>query len=59
MKTTPNSELATRLASLLVEQGLLTPASQERIAERIATGKMRQEDWRLEIEKVQDRGNSQ
>jgi len=57
--TTPSVELATRLASLLTEQGLLLPASRDRVTERIATGEMKQEDWRMEIEKARLQEDSQ
>ncbi len=57
--TTPSVELATRLARLLTEHGLLLPASRDRVAERIAAGEMKQEDWRLEVEKAKFQENSQ
>jgi hypothetical protein len=43
----PNEELAAEIVSALVKAGLVGPIQLDKVQERIATGTMKGEDWRL------------
>lgn len=53
---TPSQEVAQRIVAKLIEKGLFSEdALDPRMVDRIAAGKISQEDWKLEIEKSLDR----
>jgi hypothetical protein len=47
---TPSEHLASEVADALIEAGLLRADKRDGIATKIATGQMKAEDWRLEID---------
>jgi hypothetical protein len=47
---TPSAALASITVDRLIEQGLLRPDKREAIIAKIATGTMKGEDWRSEID---------
>ena len=46
----PSQNLAEKLAARLVAEGLLTPERGKRIEDRLPSGGVKAEDWKLEIE---------
>jgi hypothetical protein len=42
--------MAGKLVEKLIARGLIRKESQERLIKKIASGEMKSEDWRLEIE---------
>jgi hypothetical protein len=43
----PNDELAAEIVNALVKARLVDPSQMEKAQDRIATGTMKREDWRL------------
>lgn len=46
----PSTHLASEVADALIEAGLLRADKRDGIVAKIATGQMKGEDWRLEID---------
>jgi len=46
----PSQQLAALLVDRLIKEGLLRGEKRDQLAEKIASGKMREDDWRLEID---------
>ena len=47
---TPSQHLASEVADALIEAGLLRADKRDGIVAKIATGQIKGEDWRLEID---------
>lgn len=50
----PSDELAKKICDRLSNEGLLTLEDVKRFSEKLATGKVKAEDWRLAVEKAID-----
>lgn len=49
---TLSDELTGKILPILIEQGLFLPEDAERYNSKLASGKMKAEDWRLIVEKA-------
>ena len=55
---TPSEQLAEKILVALEAAKFVLPADTKKIANNLASGKLRAEDWRLVIEKAIDKGNA-
>lgn len=46
----PSQQLTALLVNRLIEKGLLRGEKREQLADKIASGKMGEDDWKLEID---------
>lgn len=58
LNSTPSQLLAQRLAEKLATKGLARQDSQLKLVEKIASGNMKGDDWRLEIELATSAGGA-
>ena len=57
--TIPSHELGKIVFERLASEKLITSDDKEKMIDKYAEGKLRQEDWRLSIEKGLDKENKQ
>ena len=55
----PSLELATRVVERLASEQLITSEDAKKLVGSYAEGKLRQEDWRLALEKGEDKEGKQ
>lgn len=57
--TSPSELLSKEVVDCLIKAGLLRAEKRDALEAKIATGKMRGEDWQLEIDLAQERAGKQ
>ena len=48
--TSPSQQLAEKIVTRLIEEGLLSSARGKRLQGKLADGTLKEEDWKVEIE---------
>jgi hypothetical protein len=49
--SSPSQDLATRVVQKLIEEKMILPGDMQPILAKLHLGKLKQEDWRLAVEK--------
>jgi hypothetical protein len=56
MTDIPSKQLAKRIIDKFVGEGVLSPADAEKMLDKLATGKLKGEDWQLSIDLAGSKG---